>query len=326
MSTIRPFRRSDREQLTALVNAHVAAVIPGVTVSVNALLNQLEREPGEAIVDPWVTERRTLVAVERDAIVGGAHLLRYGDDERVSESYRNLAEIRWLVCRPDAGATLMAESLHALRDWQPSRIAADGSLPAFGVYGVPATWPHIRELYVGAGFVQRGKTEILSWVELGRLPAATAPAGLTLARSVGAQGTRFTAVAASGPIGMIEVEANAGGLLFAQPSRWADIGNLCVDEGYRRRGVASWLLAEAAAWLRLGGATHLLAYAWPEQVDELGFYKARGFEELVRTERGWVLGSDSARSAVSDPAVSREPDPGAKPRSQPTRSARAGDP
>jgi len=37
---IRLFSRSDREQLTALVNAHVAAVIPGVTVSVNGLLNQ----------------------------------------------------------------------------------------------------------------------------------------------------------------------------------------------------------------------------------------------------------------------------------------------
>ena len=31
---IRPFVRSDREQLTALVNAHIAAVIPGITVSV----------------------------------------------------------------------------------------------------------------------------------------------------------------------------------------------------------------------------------------------------------------------------------------------------
>ena len=132
MPVIRPFSRSDREQLTALVNAHVAAVIPGVIVSVNALLNQLEREPDETIVDPWVIERRTLVAVERDAIVGGTHLLRYGDDDRVSDSYRNVAEIRWLVCRPDAGAKLMAESLRVLRDWQPSRIAADGSLPAFG--------------------------------------------------------------------------------------------------------------------------------------------------------------------------------------------------
>lgn len=294
MASIRPFRRSDREQLTALVNAHVAAVIPGVTVSVNALLSQLEREPGEMIVDPWVVERRTLVAVERDAIVGGAHLLRYGDDERVSESYRNFAEIRWLVCRPEtaaAGAELVSESIRVLRDWQPSSIAADGSLPAFGVYGVPATWPHIRALYADAGFVRDGHTEILSWIELDRVPAPRPPAGLSLERSVGRNGTRFTAAAESGPVGMIEVETNAGGVLFAQPSRWADVGNLCVDEAHRRHGVASWLLAEAAAWLLRGGATHLLAYAWPEQTDQLGFYAACGFEELVRTERGWLLGS-----------------------------------
>jgi ABC-type spermidine/putrescine transport system permease subunit II len=78
---VRPFVRSDREQLTGLVNAHIAAVIPGVTVSVNTVLSQLEREPSEAIVDPWVIERRTLVAVSRDAIVAGALLHRFGSDE-----------------------------------------------------------------------------------------------------------------------------------------------------------------------------------------------------------------------------------------------------
>src|SRR4029079_15996993 len=131
---------------------------------------------------------------------------------------------------------------------------------------------------VEAGFVQQGKTEILSWVELERVAEKQAPPGLTLERSVGKNATRSTAVAESGPVGMIEVETNAGGVLFAQQSRWADIGNLCVDEAHRRQGVASWLLAEAAAWLRPGGATHLLAYAWPEQADELGFYRACGFE------------------------------------------------
>jgi len=49
---IRPFERRDRDQLTALVNLHVAAVIPGVVLSVNAVLGQLEREPQETIVDP----------------------------------------------------------------------------------------------------------------------------------------------------------------------------------------------------------------------------------------------------------------------------------
>ncbi len=55
---IRPFQRADREQLTKLVTAHIAAVLPGVSVSVNTVMSQLEREPAEAIVDPWVSERR----------------------------------------------------------------------------------------------------------------------------------------------------------------------------------------------------------------------------------------------------------------------------
>jgi GNAT superfamily N-acetyltransferase len=178
---IRAFRRDDRDQLTALVNAHVAACIPGVAVSVNMVMSQLEREPGETIVDPWVIERKTLVAVERDAIVAGALLHRHGDGEEVGPDYRNAGLIRWFVARrsPDE--------------------AADALM--------------------------------------------------------------------------------AG---------WADIGNLWVAEQHRRLGIASWLLGIAADWLRLGGIERLLAYAWPEQVDELAFDAHHGFRELARTERGWV--------------------------------------
>ena len=95
---VRPFARQDREQVTALVNAHVGAVVPGVSVSVNAVMSQLEREPGEYIVDPWVAERTTLVAVERERVVAAAHLRRYADDDRVSESFRGAGEIYWLQC------------------------------------------------------------------------------------------------------------------------------------------------------------------------------------------------------------------------------------
>src|ERR1700704_239094 len=95
-TVIRPFERRDREQVTDLVNAHIGAVLPGVSVSVNAVMSQLEREPGEAIVDPWVSERATLVAIERERVIAAAHLLRYASDARVSESYRDLGEIRWL--------------------------------------------------------------------------------------------------------------------------------------------------------------------------------------------------------------------------------------
>ena len=81
---VRPFQRRDREQVTALVNAHVEAVVPGVAVSVNAVLSQLEREPGETIVDPWAIDRATYVAIVRDAVAGAAHVIRYGADARVS--------------------------------------------------------------------------------------------------------------------------------------------------------------------------------------------------------------------------------------------------
>jgi len=80
---VRPFHRRDRQQLADLVNAHAAAVVPGMGVSVSAVLSELERQPGEFIVDPWVSERATLVAEQRDRVAAAAHLLRYYADERV---------------------------------------------------------------------------------------------------------------------------------------------------------------------------------------------------------------------------------------------------
>lgn len=49
---VRPFHRRDRQQLTDLVNAHAQAVVPGMGVSVSALLSELECQPGEFIIDP----------------------------------------------------------------------------------------------------------------------------------------------------------------------------------------------------------------------------------------------------------------------------------
>ncbi len=75
-------------------------MLPGVSVSPNAVLGQLEREPGEYVVDPWVVERSTLVAVHRDRIVGAAHLVRYGEDERVGPEMRGTGDFRWLLFWP----------------------------------------------------------------------------------------------------------------------------------------------------------------------------------------------------------------------------------
>ena len=175
---IRPFQRSDREQLTALVNLHVESVVPGGAVSVNALMSQLEREPGEPLVDPWVVERLTLVAIEKHAVVAGAHLLRYGGGDEVGPWYRDAAEIRWLVCSPAAdaaGAALVAASCRAMADWGATTEHADGALPAPFVYGIPACWPHVRAILQRAGFVHEGHVEIVLVARVDELPNVGPP-------------------------------------------------------------------------------------------------------------------------------------------------------
>src|SRR5258708_36375785 len=104
MSTIevRRFRRDDREQLTRLVNVHAGAVIPGMATSVNAVMSQLEREPGEFIVDAWVVERATLVAEQRGRVVAARHLLRYANAECRSDWHRKPGGLRWVLFRPPA--------------------------------------------------------------------------------------------------------------------------------------------------------------------------------------------------------------------------------
>jgi GNAT superfamily N-acetyltransferase len=297
---VRPFRRGDRDQLTALVNAHVQAVVPGVSVSVNTVLSQLERDPGEFIVDPWVAERATLVAEQRGRVVAAAHLLRYGQSEQVGESLRAAGEISWLLYWPEAtywpdsaeaADALVAACLAQLRRWGVARWYADGALPAPGVYGVPAQWPHVRVLYEQAGFVHEGHTEVVLLARVDELPRPSqAPiARLEVRRAVGVNGTRLSGYLGEEVVGYVEVETNLGdGGRLAQRGGWADIGNLHVSEAYRRLGVATWLVGQAAEWLRLARVDRLLGYAWAEQDDRLALLGRLGFRELTRTARGWV--------------------------------------
>jgi GNAT superfamily N-acetyltransferase len=290
---VRAFRRADREQLTELVNAHIAAVVPGVSVSVNTVMSQLEREPDESIVDPWVMQRRALVAVERDAVVAGALLLRYGADRDVGETYRDAGEIRWLVARPDrraATAALLDACRGAFDEWGVRHRYADGALPALATYGVPACWPHIRAAYRHAGFVPGGRIEIILVAAVDDLPRhAPCPIdGLTTQRSVGGCGTRLSAVSDGRPVGFIEIQTDmTTGGTRSRLAGWADIGNLHVSEGLRRRGIGTWLMGQAAAWLRLGRVERLVAYGTPDEPDELAFLRAVAFHELTRTERVW---------------------------------------
>ena len=308
--TVRAFRRSDRDQLTQLVNAHAAAVVPGMSVSVNAVLSALERQPGEFIEDPWVSERVTLVAEQADRVAAAAHLLRYFADERAGKAARDVGEIHWLLfwpeapaanpCWPDAtdaAQALIAACMGQLEEWGVARQHAGGELPVHGVYGVPDPWPHISALYERAGFVHTGHTEVVYLVTVDELPrAADAPlAGLTVRRSLGINGTRLSALLGEDLVGFIELEILDTGERLSRHGGWAEIGNLHVTESYSHRDVASWLLMHAADWLRLAGVDRLLDYAWSEGTDPLGhdyaadraFLEAAGFRELTRTRRGW---------------------------------------
>ena len=84
MIEVRPFARKDREQLSRLVNAHVAAATPGGSVPVAMLLNDLERPQGEDIIGPWVTDIITLVVLQDDRLVGAAQpVTRAGSSARL---------------------------------------------------------------------------------------------------------------------------------------------------------------------------------------------------------------------------------------------------
>jgi GNAT superfamily N-acetyltransferase len=88
----------------------------------------------------------------------------------------------------------------------------------------------------------------------------------------------------------------AEGKRLSRHAGWADVGNLHVVALYRRRGVGSWLLGQAADWLGLARVSRLLDYAWLEGTDPGGcryddyraFLPAVGFRELTRTARGWT--------------------------------------
>lgn len=294
---VRPFRRADRDQLTELINTHVAAVVPGVSVSVNTVLSALERQPDEFITDPWVSERVTLVAEQRDHVVAAAHLLRYRADDEVGADYRDIGEIGWFVCRPpasfwpdsdEAADLLMNACLAQLARWHVRARYASGELPAPAVYGLPRNWPHIRAVYERAGFRHTGDTEVILIARVADLPLHEPRPGVTVDRTPGECGTRFTAYAGGRALGFIEVDtALSRPERHARGTGLADIGNLHIDPAAHGEGLEHRLLGQAADWLRLCGVDRVLAYEPAGDRTTTGHLTSAGFRELTRTDRGW---------------------------------------
>ncbi|MFJ3309873.1 N-acetyltransferase [Streptomyces sp. NPDC086549] len=311
MTEVRPFRRDDRDQLTDLVNAHVAAVVPGVSVSVNTVLSSLERQPDEFVTDPWVSERITLVAEQRRHVVAAAHLLRYRPDAEVGPHYRDAGEIGWFLWHPpasfrpdteEAAGLLMSACLARLARWNVRVRHASGDLPAPAVYGLPRNWPHVRTVYERGGFRHTGTTEVILIAWVSDLPRPQPRPGVTVERTPGACGTRFTAHEAGTPVGYIEVDTT-----LARPERHvraaglADIGNLHIAPGRHGEDWPHRLLAHAADWLRLCGVDRLLAYGGADDQAGTDHLLTAGFHELTRTDRGWEHAPHRRTSAPDRP-------------------------
>jgi GNAT superfamily N-acetyltransferase len=146
------------------------------------------------------------------------------------------------------------------------------------------------------------------------LPGPSEPPirGLRLGRALGVNGTRLYGSLGDRLVGYIEVDTNlAEGGRLAHLGGWADVGNLHVDEAYRRRGVATWLFGQAGDWLRLARMERLLDYAWPQEEAMLALLGRLGFRELTRTARGWHHrsrpGSSPEADAVPGPSPPHRP-------------------
>lgn len=311
---IRPVRRSDRDQLTALINAHVAAVIPNMSLSVSTVMSSLEREPGEFIEDPWVVERLTLVAEQRSRVSAAVHLIRYADSDGVPAHTRGAVGLRWMLFWPDApfwpdssaaARELLIAALARAQRWRATTVFADGTLPAPGVYGISHAWPHIIDLLRDNGFRRRGQVEDVLVATVGALaglPATSSP----IERRLGVSGTRFTLIGPEGVRGYLEIDTTLD--VATQTSRlgeWADVGNFHLAPGVDRREVGTALLGAAGRWLDLGRAGRLLDYAVVGEVlapvEVAGIPTRAGddwyaelFTPLARCDREWVLGATSA--------------------------------
>lgn len=295
MVTIERYQPAHLPQLATLINAHLETVVPGWAVPEAFIMSYLHRNPGEYVVDPWVVARATLCARERGRVVGAAHLLHYGSGPEVSPGYHNAGEIDWLLFWPEAAtaaAELLAAAHEQLRSWNAAAIWSTTSPLVGPIAGLPDCWAHVAAVLSAAGYRPIGDRSEAIYGGTLDLPAPGAPPApnLALQRSLGRFGAKFTASAEGQPVGYCECISNltVGGDLPALRG-WAELSELEVAEHWRNRGVGTWLVRHAAAWLRLGGCDRIiLAVAQDDEAAGAGrFYQRCGWDALARVSLSW---------------------------------------
>ena len=308
--------------LRGLVNAHLTVMAPGWALTEPFLAAHLQRDPGQAITDPWVTERATLCALEGQRLVAAAHLLRYGRDPAVGPAMAGTGEIAWFLAWPDKGeaaAALLDAAQAQMHAWGIIQAGAWNTwLPIGPFVGVPDVWPHIAAFLVAAGFrpmvgAEHEYEEEVYGGTLNAVPLPTNPPvpGLTLRRGVitglwAAHEMRFTALLDGQELGWCEIalDLTEHGALPALP-QWAWLTELRVEEPWRNRGIGTWLVQYAVAWSRLGGRSRLVVATMADNAGAIRFYRRFGWELLVHERKGWSRASSpvGGTAILSDAAI-----------------------
>lgn len=294
--TIAPVGPEHVPQLQALVNAHLSAVVPGWGYPADFIARRLSANPDEYILDPWVRERETLCALERDRVVAAAHLLRYGAGPEVSPDFQNVGEVAWLVAWPEAGAAmagLLAAVHQRMQRWGVRQIYAGNGGPGPLLGGVMEVWPHLIQALTQAGYDSHsGRSEALFGGRLDHLPppGELPLQGLALGREVGRFGTNFVVRLDDQRLGWCDCRADLtlGGELPAVRG-WAELSELWVEAEWRNQGLGAWLVKQAGVYLRLAGCDRIvLTVDHQNEADGAGrFYQRLGWEVLTRYRKGW---------------------------------------
>jgi GNAT superfamily N-acetyltransferase len=250
------------------------------------------------VIGPWVAERQTLCAIQRDRVVGAAHLLRYGTEEPVGESYHGAVDLAWFIFYPgetDAAQALLDACHHQMDEWSATRrFAWDSGLSVPVCGGIADVWPHLREVLVSAGY--RPSTDHREAAFGGTLHQTPAPGispveGMTIRRIVrGDSGVGYSAFIDGQEVGYCQFTADLteGGTRPALRG-WAELTELQVSEAWRRRGIATWLMSHMVDWLRLAGCDRIVFSVTAE--DEAAaagpFYRSLVWDAITRFEHGW---------------------------------------
>jgi hypothetical protein len=281
------------EQVATLFTAHAACALPGGTVTAASIAARLERDPGEFVTGPWVVGRETLVALERERVAAAGQLVRYADDDRVSDSYRGAAELRWLCFWPrdhDAGVALLREAIGLAGN--VTAFYLSGDLPGVLVYGIPDTWAHVDALARERGITpEPDRDEILLVGRLADLPhRRQAPPECTLIPGVAWSGDAVLTVRRRGENEArmeVATDLTDHGRNPAQRGAAAVWGPFTEAEEPPPE-IVPWLWLESFQWLRLAGCDRVVA-ALVDREPAVELAAALGLRQVSRLRRGWAL-------------------------------------